>query len=271
MGGLEAAAPPTRPRAIIRAMLAALLTSLLLCQDPAPGGQNQAPAVPVSAAPKAPEPVPAIDDRAAKAVLDEFTKVMKTATSMAERGRAVDALGKGANKQLVKPLAALVETEKSVIVRKRAAELLGLQPAADANPALRKLLKSPKVTSPAVQQAIVKALMFCGYQSAQWADLADLFEKDYAAECVPLQETLLHLIDLHKEKQAIPLLLRNLDEPAPTDVHAGNNPPAAYWEARWKAWKAWREQVKAVLFTLTGQRFSSAKEAKEWLDKNPGK
>ena len=66
------------------------------------------------------------------------------------------------------------------------------------------------------------------------------------------------------------MLLRNLDEPGPTgDIHAGNNPPAEYWEARWKAWKAFRPKVQETLFALTGQRFTEAKEAHAWLQKNP--
>jgi hypothetical protein len=86
---------------------------------------------------------------------------------------------------------------------------------------------------------------------------------------VPLQEAILGLAAQHKEKQSIELLLDNIDEPVPQNVDAANNPPASYWEARWKAWKAWREKVKDALFALTGQRFGSAAEARVWLAKNP--
>jgi hypothetical protein len=247
-------------------MLAPLLLGLFACQDPAP----PTPQPPVPAQAPAPAPVEAWDDRTAKEAIDAFGKAMKGTPSMSEKNKALEALAKGSNKLLVKPLAQVVETDKSVVIRKRAAELLAQQPVADANPVIRKLLKNPKVAvHAAVLAELVRGLSRCGYQSAQWADLADLFEKSYAADRVPLQEALLTLVETHKEKLAIPLLLRNLDEPVPADPNAGDNPPAEYWEARWKAWAIWRGKVKDTLFALTGQRFSTSAEAKAWLKQNP--
>lgn len=253
-------------------MLAALLTSLIAFQDPTP-----TPAPPASeqaAKPQAPidppKPVETWDDRTAKAAADEFAKAIKGTPSMNVKNKALEALATGSNKLLLKPLAAVVETDKSVLIRKRAAELIANQPANEANATIRKLLKNPKVTTQyAVTAELVRALTRCGYQPAQWKEIDGLFEAEYHLDRVPVQEALLQLIETHKEKQAVDLLLRNLDEPSPKNVHAGENPPAEYWEARWKSWAVWRDKVKAVLFTLTGQRFSTADEAKAWLDKNP--
>lgn len=247
-------------------MLVALLLGLFACQDPAP-----APAPPRAEAPAtAPAVVEPWDDRRAKAALDEFAKAMKGTPSMNERNKALDGLAKGSNKLLLKPLAQVVETDKSVVIRKRAAELIANQPAADSNPLIRKLLKSPKVGAQhAVMAELVRGLSRCGYQSAQWSDIADLFERDYSRDRVPLQEALLALIEQHKEKQALPLLLRNLDEPVPANPDAADNPPAEYWEARWKSWSAWRVKLKDALFAITGQRFSTSAEAKAWLKQNP--
>jgi hypothetical protein len=72
----------------------------------------------------------------------------------------------------------------------------------------------------------------------------------------------------HKELEALDLLLENLDEPAPANVDDPSNPPAEYWEMRWKAWRSWRDDVKEALFAITGQRFNTSAEAREWLDKN---
>jgi hypothetical protein len=52
-------------------------------------------------------------------------------------------------------------------------------------------------------------------------------------------------------------------------VHDGDNPPQEYWEARWKAWAVWKGRVKEALFAITGQRFSTAAEARAWLKQNP--
>ena len=115
----------------------------------------------------------------------------------------------------------------------------------------------------------MRSLSRCGYAPRQWPSIEDLFEKSYLPERVPLQLAILELVTLHKEAAAVPLLLRNLDEPAPADVDDPLNPPAEYWKERWAAWAAWRGKVKDALYVLTGQRFTTAAEAKAWLDKNP--
>ncbi|HEX5054331.1 MAG TPA: hypothetical protein VFZ65_21310 [Planctomycetota bacterium] len=249
-------------------MFAALLTSLLACQDPTP-----TPAPPPATPAQQPEPAPKVeawDDKTAKAAADELTKLMKGTPSMAEKSAALERVASGSNKLLVKPLAQIVERDKSVLIRKRAAELIANQPAADAGDAILRLLKNSRVNAfPAVMAELVRALSGAGYTSANWRDIDNLFEQDYLAERVPLHEAILDLITRHKEKQALPLLLRNLDEPIPSNVQEAKNPPAEYWEARWKAWAVWREKVKEALFAITGQRFSTAAEAKEWLKKNP--
>jgi len=250
-------------------MFAALLVATLLLQDPTPAGQPAPTATPPAAQAA---PLRPISDKDAKTLVDAFARSGKQQLSLADKVRAVEELAKGANKLLVRPLAQVVLFEKSVVVRKRAAELLALQPATDANPAILQLLKNADVIKvPAVAAELLRGLQHTGYQSKQWKDIEPLFEQDYAQEHVPLQESILDLVTVQKEKQAIELLLRNLDEPIPKNVDVLENPPASYWEARWKAWTAWRSKVKDALFTLTGQRFSTAAEAREWLAKNSHK
>ena len=253
-------------------MLAPLLCTLLSLQQPqgtpppAAGAQDAA-AGKADARPAT--PVVAWTDKEAKAAIDEFQRVLKGTPTLAERHDALEALARGCNRLLVKPLGTVVETDKSIVVRKRAVEALAQQPPADARPEVLRLLRSNRVQGTApVMAALVAALARCGYQPADWQVLARMFD-DYAAERVPLQEALLDLVAQHKEKQAIDLLLNNLDEPIPRDVDGAANPPAAYWEARWKAWKVWRARLKDALFAVTGQRFSTASEARAWLQKNP--
>ncbi len=247
-------------------MLDAALAFVLALQDPAPANK---PAPQEASAPVAPA-VEAWNDKIAKTKLDEFTKLQKGTPTLVEKNRALDVLAPGANKLLVKPLAQIIETEKLLVIRKRAAELLANQPVAEANPAIRKLLKNSRVGSyPPVMAELLRGLGKCGYDASQWNEISDVFEKEYHLERVPMQEAILDLVQKHKEKKAVDLLLRNLDEPLATNVDAAENPPAEYWEARWKSWHAWRGKVKETLFVLTGQRFSDATEAKAWLQKNP--
>jgi hypothetical protein len=254
-------------------MLALLLAPLLAWQDPTPpvpAGQPPAAGAPAAAAPAV--PVVPIDDKAAKAAADALVKAFKGSPSMAEKNRALEELAGSSNRLLVRPLAQVVETDKSLVIRKRAAELIANQPGKETAGVLRKLMKNPKVAQhQPVLAELVRSLAKAGYEPAHWAELADLFESTFEPEAVPVQEAILTLAEQHKEKQAIPLLLRHIDEPAPENPHAADNPPAEYWKARWESWKGWRTKVKDALFAITGQRFSTKAEAEAWLKKNPRK
>lgn len=250
-------------------MLAILLTSLLPWQDPAPAPTPE-PAPAQAAESPAPRVLVTPDDKTAKQMATELQKALRGSGSMADKSRALDAIADSSHAQLLKPLAEAVEKDKSVVIRKRAASLLRNQPKEDATDTIRKLMRSPRVQgNGGVLAELVHGLSHCGYRPKFWKDLEDLFERDYAAERVPVQEALLDLITAHKEKQAVDLLLRNLDEPAPANVDDASNPPQEYWEARWKAWAVWKNKVKEALFAITGQRFSTAAEARAWLAKNP--
>jgi hypothetical protein len=247
-------------------MLAALLTGVILWQEP-PTGPPKEPAPPPSG-----QTIETWDDKKAKSAVEDFNKALKGAASMAQRTKALELVAAGSSKLLVKPLAQVVETDRSVVIRKQAAALLANQPAGEANATIVRLVKSPRLDAyPTVQAELVRGLARCAYQPKQWSDIGELFERTYHLERVPLQEAILDLVIAAKELQAMPLLLRNLDEPVPENVDAADNPPAEYWRARWESWAVWRPKVKEALFALTGQRFSTAAEAKAWLKKNPPK
>ncbi|MCR9244325.1 MAG: HEAT repeat domain-containing protein [bacterium] len=263
-------------------MLSALLITLCCFQEPQPSAKPPKPPVAgetakgqttqKKAAKKATKQVyvETWDDRRGRDAAKVLSKAFKgKKSSMRDRNKALEAIKAGSNKALVKPLGSIIEKDKSVVLRRRAATLLGNQPAKQANKVIHKLLRNGRVGShPNIQADLIKSLARCGYESKQWKEIDGLFEQEYALERVPLQEAILDLVAQHKEKQAIPILLRNLDEPTPANVEAADNPPAEYWEARWKSWKSWRKKVKEALFTITGQRFSTAAEAKVWLEKN---
>lgn len=270
------------------AMLVPLLTCLCLLQDPAgrdPGaGGSPAPseersgekageksaeksgAAPADKAP-AEKAASAWDDKQAKAALAEWKKATTGSPSMAQKQKALEKLASGSHESLVAPLQKVIETDKSLVLKKRAAEVLGNQP--EASKAVVALLQKPKVQeAPTVCAELVRVLLRGGYDPKHWAVMEPLFEVDFAPERMPLQEAMIEVAAAHKEANALPLLLRHLDEPTPANVDAADNPPKEYWEARWKSWSAWRAKVADAVFEITGQRFSSAKEAKAWLAKN---
>jgi len=260
-------------------MLAIALVGVLFCQDPEPAPQpgpapksgqetGQEPNASQSSSSKKLE---TWSDKDAGAKIKAFEKALKLKqASMPVRKEALDELAGGINRQLIKPLQQFIEKESSVVLKKQAVEMLADQPKERARPAILKLLNNARVTgNPQVHAGLIAALSKSGYKDDDWKVIGELLESDYDPERVPVHEAVLALVTQHKEAQALAMLLRNLDEPNPKDVHGGANPPAEYWKARWHSWAVWKGRVKDALFAVTGQRFITADEAKAWLKKNP--
>ena len=209
-------------------------------------------------------------DKLAKDKVKAFKKAVKPKkASMAVRKRALAELQGGISPHLIKPLQKFIEDDHSVVLRREAVEMLSYQPAPRAKKAVPKLLDDAEVTAnPQVHAGLIRALSATGYTSKDWKEIDRVFESDYDTERVPVHEAILDLVAAHKEKQAVDLLLRNMDEPSPVNVDAADNPPAEYWKARWHSWAAWKAKVKAAMREITGQNFGGAKEAKAWLKKN---
>ena len=245
-------------------MLLLCFGALIILQDPAVAtSQASRQAVEASA-------IMRWDDAEAKAAVTEFKHTIgdKKAT-LRDRMEAVAILAGGRNKNLVGPLCTVATRDRAISVRVAAADALGHQPKKAARPAVLRILRRSDLNKfPQVQAALIRALDRIGYESRDWKVIKSMFERSYGEDRVTLQKNILILIANNKEKQAIDILLRNLGEPIPEDVDARINPPREYWERRWKAWQVWREDVKKALFEITGQRFSTRKEAKAWLKKN---
>lgn len=244
-------------------MLAIVLSAVLPAQEPMQDtGSRTRPAA-----------VAAWNAQQARAALGAFRKAVRgKGVPLARRLQALEALARGRHHLLIRPLAKLVVSDPAVTMRRRAARALAVQPPAKARAVLVRLLEHEKVLeTPAVLAEVVRALSSTGYVPRDWPGLERLFERDFAAAYVPVQKALLELIAAHREAGAWKLLLRHLDEPRPVDVHSPANPPASYWEKRWKAWRAWRGMVREALYAITGQRFSSAAEARAWAEDNPAK
>ena len=250
-------------------MLAIALVGVLFCQDPAPKVQ-QGPGQKSSQSSSS-KTLETWPDKLARQKVKAFQKTLKPKkVSMAVRKGALDSLNGGISQQLIKPLQQFIEKDSSIVLKKQAVSMLADQPKQRTKPVVLKLLKNIRLTAnPQVEAGLIHALSRTGYDSGDWKAIKDVLESDYDNERIPAHEALLDLVTKHKEVQAIPMLLRNLEEPGPANIDVADNPPAEYWKARWHAWAVWKGKVKEGLFAITGQRFSTAKEAKAWLKKNP--
>lgn len=249
-------------------MIALALVGLLTFQAPAPKvQQDQGQKSSQSSSSKKLETWP---DKLAKQKVKAFQKALKPKkVSMADRKRALTELKGGKSMHLIKPLQKFIETDHSIVLKREAVDMLGDQPEQRAKKAVLKLLGNARVTgNPQVQAGLIRALSKTGYTGKDWKEIDDVFESDYDNERIPVHEAILELVKTHKEKQAVKLLLRNMDEPSAKNVDAADNPPAEYWKARWHSWAAWKTKVKEAMKAITGQDFSNAKEAKAWLKKN---
>lgn len=250
-------------------VLASLLLAATLGQaPPAPPAKDTPPAASVE--PAAFTAVRFSDAEAAKAIAD--FKALPKKAALADRVAAVQALARGTHDTLVPVLDKIVRRDGSVVVRKTAAEALAWQPQKKAYAAVVALLDSKEVAEcTELIEPLVTALARVGYSDKDWPRLDAFFRAGYGPERTGLQRAIIQLAAQHKEKLAIPVLLENLDEPKPTDIHGASNPPAEYWEARWKAWRVWRDDLKTAVQQITGQKFASAEEARAWLRVNGAK
>lgn len=250
-------------------MLAIALVGVLLCpsQAPKPARQDDVKSSQQSSS----KSLETWTDKQTKVKLKDFQKALKRKkASILVRKNALDGLVGGKNALMIKPLRKFIEKDSSIVLKKQAIEMLADQPKARLRSTVMALLKNARVTgNPQVHAGLIRALSNTCYEASDWKQIADVLESDYDNERIPVHEAILELVKKHKEQKALPMLLRNLDEPTPANVDAASNPPKEYWKARWHSWAAWKSKVKEALFAVTGQRFSTAKEAKAWLRKNP--
>lgn len=76
-----------------------------------------------------------------------------------------------------------------------------------------------------------------------------------------------------RDRGIVRFLCEQLDAPEPASVDSATNPPASYWEERWKAWNHWRRDLTWALRRITGETFQPAegglpsdrRKALDWL------
>ena len=252
----------------------AILSTGLICQDPEPEkgkGKAGGKVVQGASSSKDSSTLQTWDDKQAKAAVAEFKKQYKAKASLKQKLAALEKLRPGKSSKLIKPLARVVKTErKHKGCRILAAELLGNQPKAPVRKRLLSLIDDAKIKRvPSVLAALIHAHSKASYESKDWKDFKQLFFKDIADKRFPkVQKAIVQMVGEHKELGALDMLADSMEGPQPAWVDDPNNPPASYWEARWKNWEVWRLDAKEALFKITGQRFTTIKDAKAWVSKN---
>ncbi len=265
---------PSMKAFLVLAALAVPAGSDLSCQvRPTPPGRNRPPweAGKNDGGKKEGERKPAFPPTAerkeAKALLKAFQKNLSRGKKFPVlRREAIQSLVQKAHPSFVKPLVKLATRDKSKLVRAAALEALGRLNFPETRKALVKILsRRGLVKDPLAFLAALDAVNRLGYHPAFFRPLASLFQQawDLKTPGVP-QQKILRLFRKGKEKRAFRLLVDNLDEPRPADVDSPSNPPASWWEKRWKAWHFWKKDVKAALKEITGVEFDRADFYRKW-------
>lgn len=114
---------------------------------------------------------------------------------------------------------------------------------------------------PLAAAAIVDALGRGGHRDAQEAVLEEFVRRgdvDLMRACVryfgQVRTT---------SYEAVKILCEELAAPEPSAPDTAANPPASYWEERWKKWQHVRRDVSWALREITGQTFQPAEGGRE--------
>jgi hypothetical protein len=250
----------TLPLALV---LAAASPRAAFPDDPMPAMADP-PAMGEAAPPGGAKPLALVPDAEVAPLLDGLKKASK-ARAAADAMPGLDALEGKTHPALEEPLSKLL-AHAVEDVAKRAAREMGLRAGAKTGAALWKAYAlDANKNRPNVQGAILAALGATGTKldAKQYDDVEKLWKKAPSNEA--LQGFARYFELVKTDKRPCRLLAEFLDEPRAGSVNDGANPPAAYWEARWKQWHAVKPSVVDALRAITGQIFDSTDDAKAWF------
>lgn len=265
--------PPTGSSLLV-GLLLGLCLGKAPSQPPAPE-----PAPPPQEEPQAPDvrpPFPPPAERAeAAAMVRDYRKNLQAARATPQvRLEVVQALIEKSHVSFVAPLAELGRKDPSKLVKAAAFKALGALNYPETRREIAKLLgEAALLEEPLALLGVLEAVERLGYEPAFFAPLESLFPKvfDKLEQPAAVQQKIIRLFGQGKEKRAFRLLLGNLEEPGPEDVDCPNNPPASYWEKRWKAWRSFKGDVREALRAITGVEFEKAALYKAWAKKEGAK
>jgi hypothetical protein len=211
--------------------------------------------------------VRSVDDDTAKTAIKMFNEGTWSKKPLVDKMLAVEQLASGAHSLIARELNNVMKKERDKIIKVVAARSLASQPERDAQRYLiAGLLDSRLIDDEDLCVELLNGLMQTGYRDRDVRMLESFFRKGSPR----VTKVVAQFFGKHKERAVVKLLIEHLDEPAPANVDDPSNPPASYWEERWKAWKLWVEDVRLALREITGQTFENSKQAREWL-KTEGK
>ena len=196
----------------------------------------------------------------AKARLAQFKKAFKTKDPIKQIEALNDLVSKGRHPTMVPPLTKALNKSKSTDVREHAAYCLGrLGYAKAASPLLKAFQSKSNKGRGTVRQAAATALGLVA-DKPKFKKLAHRFRGgDRFDKC-----GLAMLAGYSKDLDAVGLLAEWINAPEPVNPNSASNPPAEYWQARWKEWHYIKNQVRWSLWAITGCNFVNQDEARDW-------
>ena len=213
---------------------------------------------------------PKANPKEAREMLSLFKKRISKAKKLPQvRIELIKSLVEKSHKSFVKALIKVAQKDKSKLVRAEAYRALGKLDYRESRKALYKALKKTSlINEPLILFGIFDALENIGYRSYFFEPLSDIFESAWETKKpAEIQKRIINIFGKAKEKKAFRLLVNHLDEPIPKNVDDPSNPPASWWEKRWKAWDIWKKDVKKALISITGVEFDRASFYKKWAKK----
>jgi hypothetical protein len=120
-----------------------------------------------------------------------------------------------------------------------------------------------------VKGAILEALgaVRSPLDAKQYDEVESIWRQAPSIEAMNSVSTYFRLVAV--DKRPCKMFALWLDEPRVGNVNDGNNPPAAWWEARWKLWSKTKPGAVDALKAITGHLFDSTADAKTWFEANP--
>ena len=184
-----------------------------------------------------------------------------------DREEALRAVARVRHSSFVPALKRVLQNAGEERVRVLAAEaLLAQEPKLALPVALDCVAEKELQKSGPVSAMLVRCASALGADAKAWSRIYGLFV-DLEPEA---QIEICDHIAAVKDWDAIELLLQNLGEPAPKDVHAANNPPVDYWKRRWDKWRAFRPRLQSALRALLGKSFETEKDARAHIEAQGG-
>ncbi|MGH7162911.1 MAG: hypothetical protein ACREID_05460 [Planctomycetota bacterium] len=241
----------------MRSIVALLLAGLAAgAEEPAPKTDLKPGEVEIG------EPGAKIEDPAvARKKVADFLDEYKAEKDEEKRAAVVRKLGEWDHAEILKAALKLVGDRNRFVAIEAAVVVARQRDTAKAGTALHRALQMEK--RPDVACALLVALGKVGYAKA-FKDA----EKWYVKDTTETSKAAARYFGYTKAKDAFRLLAERLEEPRPKNPDDPNNPPASYWEARWKEWNSNLPHVRWALSQIAeGETFERTVEAKEWAEK----